>query len=63
MKLQRKLVEGKLIGMKLGRHWTWDQEHEEEDIYFAIAFSDAVLASFEFSFVSLHSLYLLKALG
>jgi hypothetical protein len=32
-------------------------------LYFAIAFSFVLLTVFEFSFISLHSLYLLEILG
>jgi len=38
-------------------------EDEEEDICFAIAFSFVLLAVFEFSFISLHCLYLFESLG
>jgi hypothetical protein len=54
------MVDG--LGMELGRHWTWYVE-DEEDICFAIAFSFVLFAVFEFSFVSLHSLYLFESLG
>jgi hypothetical protein len=51
------------LGRILGRHWTWDLEDEEEDIWFVFAFSCALLAVFESSFVSLRTIYLLKTLG
>jgi len=47
--------------MDIGQDMIWDLEDEEEDMYFTIAFSFVLFTVFEFSFVSLHSLYLFES--